>query len=386
MILLLTPFYSPNLGGVEVHLSDYVDLLAEKKIETTVLTYQPITVSAKAPLVEKFKKITIFRFPYPGFNLFYRLESHPGIQFLYLFSGIFLYSFFFLLFNQRKVKVIHGHGFATALATGLLGKIFRKKTVVSLHTIYKFSGGSRNGSHARRILNLVDQILAIAQGCKDDLVNIGVEEKKITVYSYWVNTKKFRPLSLFNCRKKLGLPLNKTIGLFVGRFNPEKQIKEALEVARLTAKVDFLFIGQGPLEEEIKKYAEKYTNIKLIGRVNNQDIPIYHNAADFLLFGSVDEDYFGKVSMEALASGLPIIIAEESYYFKNHRKINKDLLPVNCGYVVPLNPVRVASVLKKIDTDKEKIKSFRAHCRKFALKNFSSRNGSVIYNSYNLKG
>ncbi len=384
MILLLTPFYSPNLGGVEVHLSDYVNYLNEKEVETTVLTYQPVTVKIKAPFKEKFGKITILRFPYPGFNLFYRLERHPGIQFLYLFSGIFLYSFLFLLLNQKRIKVIHGHGFAAGLATGLLGKIFEMKTIVSLHTIYKFSERSGNSLYAKKILGLVDRVLAIAKGCKDDLVKIGVDESKITVYSYWVNTKKFKPLSYSECRKKLGLPSEKLIGLFIGRFNPEKLVKEALQVAVLLPKIIFIFIGQGLLEEEIKKFVLKHKNIKLIGRVDNQDLPFYYNAADFLIFGSVDEDYFGKVSMEALSSGLPIFVAEESYYFKKRKKISRELLPPTCGFIVPLNPKKIAFKLKEVAYCPRKLRFLRPHCRKFALKNFSSRNGTVIYNSYNL--
>lgn len=382
MILLLTPFYSPNLGGVEVHLSDFVNYLNEKKVETTVLTYQPVTVKVKAPFKEKSGKITILRFPYPGFNLFYHLERHPGIQFLYLFSGIFLYSFFFLFFNQRKIKIIHAHGLAAALATGLLGKIFKKRTVVSLHTIYKFSEGSGNSSYAKQILGLVDRVLAIAEGCKDDLVKIGVDKKKITVYSYWVNTKKFKPLPRIECRKKLGLSSEKLIGLFVGRFNPEKQIKEALETARLTPEIDFLFIGQGPLENEVKKYALKNKNIKLIGRINNQDIPIYHNASDFLLLGSVDEDYFGKVTMEAIVCGLPAIIADESCYFGKRKKINPDLLPSSCGFVVPLDPLKISVKLREIVRSPQKIRRLRHSCRLFGVKRFGFRNASVIYNSY----
>lgn len=385
MILILTPFYLPNLGGVELHLSDYVKYLGDKGMKACILTYQPITTKKKAPLREKLGKTTVWRFPYPGFNLFYRLERHPGVQFLYLFSGMFLYGFFYMLLNGKKVKVMHGHGLATALATGLLGKIFKKRTVVSLHTIYKFSSGSGNSPYAKKILELNDWILAIAQGCKDDLIKIGVSAKKIAVYSYWVNTDNFKPMSQSESRKKLGLLEKTSVALFVGRFTPEKQIKEALQAASLVPELECLFIGQGPLEEEAKKYAGRYKNIKLIGRVENEKIPLYHNAADILLLGSVDEDYFGKVSMEAMASGLPVLITDESYYFGQHKKVNPQLLPKTCGFMVSLNPKKIAAKLKEIGRHPKIARSLRRSCRQYALKHFGLRNAQIILDSYIIK-
>jgi len=382
MILLLTPFYLPNIGGVEIHLADYVEYLKKEGREACVLTYQPITTHKKAPIFERCGQIKIWRFPYPGFNLFYRLEKHPGVQFLYLFSGIFLYSFLFMLFNQKQVEVIHSHGLASALAGGLLGKIFKKKAVVSLHTIYKFSNASGNAPYARWILGLNGLILVVSQGCQDDLVKIGVEERKIRLYGYWVNTDKFRPLSRSECRKDLGLPENVRVALFVGRFTPEKQVKEALQAASLAPQVDCLFVGQGPLEEEIKKYAQKFKNIKLVGRVENDEIPLYHNAADILLLGSVDEDYFGKVSLEAMASGLPILITNESHYFDQHKKINPGLLPESCGFMVPLDPQKIARKLRGISRRPEALRSLRRGCRRYALKHFGICNARVILDSY----
>ena len=42
-VLILTPFFSPNIGGVETHLDDLVAALAEKEYQVFVQTYSPIT-------------------------------------------------------------------------------------------------------------------------------------------------------------------------------------------------------------------------------------------------------------------------------------------------------------------------------------------------------
>lgn len=378
MILLITPFFPPNIGGVEIHLSDYVDFLRKKKVKTIVLTYQPITSNIKAPFKEKNGSIEILRFYYPGHNLFYLLEKRPVFQFTYLFFGLFIYSFFYLLFNFRKIEVIHSQGLAAGFVSGVLGNLFRKRTVVSLHTIYRFADGANITSFSKIIFSLNNKILAIAKGCKDDLVKVGVNPSKIIVYSYWVKTDYFKPLNQLNCRKNLGLPLNKFIALFIGRFTPEKQLNEALEVARLLPKIIFLFVGQGPLGEKVKIYAGKFPNIKLLGRIENKNLPFYDNAADILLLGSVDENYFGKVTMEAMSCGLPIIISDRSYYFGRQKKIDPNVLPHNCGFIVPLDPPKIAEEIKKISSNMNKLKSFRSSCRKFALANFSEKNAEII--------
>lgn len=384
MILLLTPFFPPNLGGVEIHLADYLEFLKKEKIETYVLTYQPITTKTRAPFKEKNGSITTYRFPYLGFNLFYKLDPYPLIQFLYLFFGLFLYTFFFLLLNFRKVEVIHSHGFASGLTSGLFGKIFKKRSVVSLHTIYKFSQRPNFARFAKKILNLNDHILAIAQACKDDLVKIGIPSSKITVYSYWVDTNCFKPVKQNECREKLNLPPNDFIALFIGRFTPEKQLKEALESARQAKEVSVLFIGQGPLGEEVKKSADNFSNIKLIGKVENKNLPLYHNAADLLLLGPVDEDYFGKVTMEAMASGLPVLISDESYYFGKRKKIKPGILPVSCGFMVDLEAKIIAQKLSELAKNHDKLLLMRRACRDFAKKHFSEKNAQTIFETYKL--
>ena len=124
-VLFITPFFSPNVGGVETHLDDLINYLNEKKVSVDVITYTPLTTKVKAPLFERKGKNKIYRLPWPGFNLFFRLEKHIILQFIYLTSGIAIFSFFHLLLKRKKYDVISCHG----LAAGFIGsflKIFFK--------------------------------------------------------------------------------------------------------------------------------------------------------------------------------------------------------------------------------------------------------------------
>ena len=60
-ILILTPFFSPNTGGVETHLDDLVEYLVKRSYQVYVLTYQPLMNNIQAQSVEKKPNLEIRR-------------------------------------------------------------------------------------------------------------------------------------------------------------------------------------------------------------------------------------------------------------------------------------------------------------------------------------
>ena len=95
-VLILTPFYSPNIGGVETHLDDLVEALDKKNFRVYVQTYSPITtegVSWKSR-EEKGKNISIRRYAWFGKSLFHKIEKYPLLDFLYIAPYLFFRVFF----------------------------------------------------------------------------------------------------------------------------------------------------------------------------------------------------------------------------------------------------------------------------------------------------
>ena len=103
-ILILTPFFSPNIGGVESHLDNLVTALDEKGYRVFVQTYSPLTtentLSKKLEYLGNSTKI--FRHKWIGKNLFHKLENHPVLDFLYLTPYLFFRSLLFMLANSKK--------------------------------------------------------------------------------------------------------------------------------------------------------------------------------------------------------------------------------------------------------------------------------------------
>lgn len=382
-VLTLTPFYSPNVGGVETHLDDLTAFLQKNGFWQTIITYQPLTApKIKAPFRQKGKNLVIYRLYWPKFNLFYKLESKPILQFPYLATGIFFLGFFYLLFNSKKIKIIHAHGLATMVAGFFLSKIFNIRFVVGIHTIYKFSQRPALASIINKFLIKAEAITVLAKGAKDDLVSVGIPAEKIFVYTNWIDLQdKYFPKDKLDCRREVNLPEKDFIALFVARLSPEKGVKLLLEtIAKTPKSITFGIIGGGPMKSQVEAVAAKYSNVRYIGPVSPAVLPIYLNAADVLFWGSVDEDYFGRITMSALGCGRPVLIPSKTEYFGKLRPVEIDFPQGKIGYMLEPDSEVVAEKLSRLP--KEDLKQMGENARRYALAHFSEKNARVFLKVY----
>lgn len=103
---------------------------------------------------------------------------------------------------------------------------------------------------------------------------------------------------------------DKNICFFFGRHVEYKGIIHIIEANEYLDKDKFtIYIGgSGPLTEELKKKAEKYSNIKFIGRLSNDEINAYLLACDIFLFPSITRNEAYGISLaEALWFGKPSV-------------------------------------------------------------------------------
>jgi hypothetical protein len=82
-VLIICPFFRPNIGGVETHLNLLTKYLSQHNFQTTVLTYKPITTETKNYLkIEKIKNLKIYRFWWFGQKIFDKTTPFPFLQFI----------------------------------------------------------------------------------------------------------------------------------------------------------------------------------------------------------------------------------------------------------------------------------------------------------------
>ncbi|WP_026692744.1 teichuronic acid biosynthesis protein TuaC [Peribacillus kribbensis] len=111
-------------------------------------------------------------------------------------------------------------------------------------------------------------------------------------------------------RRKLGLPLDKKMMVFVGRLTEAKGIFELLQaIERLPDETACVFVGDGPSAEKIKAHSEFNRRIFAPGQMENERVKDYLSASDLFVLPSHTEG-MPTVVIEALALKIPAVCTE----------------------------------------------------------------------------
>lgn len=372
-VLIITTHYPPNIGGVESHLQALIEGLIKRKWDVVISTYQPLATRIKAPQVEKSDRLTIYRMPWPGFNLVHLLFHYPLLEFLYLFPGLFLVSFWSLIKHNKEIIVIHCQGLVPTVVGLILGKMFAKRIISSTHNLYFFPKTGLYKNFARLIFSFVDKILTPTKVAKKELTRIGVPSDKIQLFRYWVNLQVFTPLNKQSAKQKLGW--KRFTVFFVGRLIETKGVNLLLEAIKNTRlNIDFVIAGTGPLKSSIQQMVNNVSNLRYLGRIENQNLPLYYSAADVVVVPSLVDEGFGFVVMESVACGTPVLASNKGGL--------ADAVSKETGRLFQPTPRKLRDYLSYIQANKKVYDKMKNSCRKYALENFSAANIIDIIKAY----
>lgn len=361
-IVQLSSHFFPNIGGVETHLSDLVSELS-KRHQVFVLTYRPLTTKTKWLLWEKISNLTILRFPwFPGF--FNKLSVFPALEFLYLLPGLFISLPMVLMFFRPQV--IHSHGLVAGFVGGFWGKLFGIRTIVSTHSIYHFPKSGFYTQFAKLIFLANDQVLCLSDQSVQEIKSLGI--KNVSKFTYWIDLDKFKPMSQTIAKKKLNWKTKFSV-LFVGRLVKEKGIL-VLDEAAITLKrygIKVYVVGNGPEFNNIK-------NCVLLGSVSQDDLPLYYNAADLLIVPSIHEEGFGRVILESMACGTPIVAA--------NRGAIPEAMDETVGKLITITSPNITKTIIDFNFHSKKLFDLTKNARVFAVRRYNSKNINQIISVY----
>jgi glycosyltransferase involved in cell wall biosynthesis len=134
-----------------------------------------------------------------------------------------------------------------------------------------------------------------------------------------INLEEFKiPYSKEECRKILGLPIDKNIILFFGYLVPYKSpdilLKAFPKILKQVSDTLLIFAGNGVMEEELKRLSIELNIDKYIifaGYVGKEHRPLYYKASDiFCLPSTMRTECHPIAILEAMACSIPIVASK----------------------------------------------------------------------------
>jgi glycosyltransferase involved in cell wall biosynthesis len=160
----------------------------------------------------------------------------------------------------------------------------------------------------------IDSVIAVSEAVKNELLNHGVDEKKICVIHNAVPLERFDPSTVDReaARKELGVTADDVLVGTVAKLHRGKGIYELMRAVDMLAKeapsVKLVYVGDGPerggLEQEADRLAIRERVIFTGGR---RDVERMYAAMDIFVLPSTCSEAFGMVITEAMAMGKPVI-------------------------------------------------------------------------------
>jgi len=126
-------------------------------------------------------------------------------------------------------------------------------------------------------------------------------------WGYFPETKSYEIKQLMENKEKNSI-------LWVGRFidwkHPEKALKVAKKLKDDGINFKLRFIGNGPLEEDMKQLSKAYNledNVEFLGSMSPEEVRSYMETSQIFLFTSDKGEGWGAVLNESMNSGCAVI-------------------------------------------------------------------------------
>lgn len=373
-VVILSIGFRPNIGGLETHLTDLTNEL-KKRYQILVITLPPISTRVSAKTLENEENLSIWRIPWFGKGLFYRLQKFPVLEFFYLTPPLFA-GLMIALIKYPSIKVVHVQGLSGIVAGGILSKLFGKRVIISVQYVFHFKKNFF-GWFSKQMFNIADRVLCVSLASAEEVRWLGIPQKKIGRCAYWVDLNIFKPTNKKLAKSKLGWSDNFSV-FFIGRLIEEKGILPLLEaVPKLPKNINLYIAGDGPLKENIEEVAKNYNNLHFLGKIDNSLTPIYYSAADIAVVPSYEET-LGRVNMEALACETPVVASSAGGI--------REVVDKTVGILIDkVEPSSIAAGIIKLYKDKRLYKGLQKNSRRHIQKLYSSKNVEVFINEYGIK-
>lgn len=234
----------------------------------------------------------------------------------------------------------------------------------------------------RRVIAACGAVVALSAYTRGKLTRAyRIDDGRVRIIPGGVDVERFRPAPDKSAvRRRLGVPEGCFLALTVRNLVPRMGIGNLLEAFARAAAADpglRLWIGgEGPLARPL---AERAAALGLGGRVRftgfiaETELAAHYQAADLFVLPTADLEGFGLVTLEALASGLPVLGTPVGATVEILGRLDRRLL-LDDG-----RPESIAAGILAFRRDGSpnatRAAEWSARCRRFAVEHFSWERG-----------
>lgn len=167
----------------------------------------------------------------------------------------------------------------------------------------------------RRWVAMSDALLYIGHRNREAYLKYGADQNKLFFTPYSVDVDAIaaslaRGADRAALRREWGIPVDRTVLLFVGKLTTRKHPEAMLYLAAECGEnVHVVLVGSGPLEQQLRADVQRkeLSNVSFLGFVNQSRIAEVYSLADVFVMPSEDEPW-GLVLNEAMAAGVAPVV------------------------------------------------------------------------------
>lgn len=274
---------------------------------------------------------------FPPYKDYLWMRKFPGLKRLQIFLMYKSVYQSILKFYDLKSDYIFSYFLNSGFIASRLSKKFNVKSFCHFGESTLWSLNDRSLHSCIRDLEHIRGYVSVSRKNTQLLIDEKItDSKKIITIPNAVDLNMFYKHDKIIVREKLGIPLNLTVGIFVGHFIERKG---PLRVEQATINIPnfkMIYIGSGNQEPQ-------GGNIIFKGRVKHEELSEYLSAADFFILPTLAEGCCNAI-IEAMACGLPIISSKMSF--------NDDILDEEISILVdPKNILELSIAIKTLIED-----------------------------------
>lgn len=199
-----------------------------------------------------------------------------------------------------------------------------------------------------------------SQSMVDELAKVGITNG-MRIWARGIDLERFNPSKRsLEWRRSLGVDDDDVLVTFVSRLVSEKEIDTLgntfAKLHKSSQKIKTLIVGEGPSRAELES---KTPNSIFTGYLEGEELARAYASGDVFVFPSITET-FGNVTLEAMACGLPAVVA--------NAQGNKSLVRnFDNGFLVePRNVNEFVKAILKVADDHKLRKQLSNNALKFA--------------------